>query len=218
VFLPALLAITPESVRSRWVTRDTDLVVEGFPRSGNTFAALGIASAQSRPVRIVSHAHVPAQFKRAVALGVPTIVAVRDPADATCSMAVADPHHRVRDLLRYWIHYHEQLLEVVDGVVVASFEDITQRLSGVVDAVNDRFATGFEPVGDDPETRERIFAAIDGKQRAVHGEARYHEAVPRPDPQRSVDAARRRAELDSTVAPETLARARALHQRLVDRR
>ncbi len=214
--LPILLALTPESVRSRWVTRDTDLVVEGFPRSGNTYAALGIASAQPRPVRIVSHAHVPAQVRRAVALEVPTVVAVRDPADATCSMAVADPHHRVRDLLRYWIHYHEQVLELEHGVVVASFADITGQLGAVVDAVNRRFATELEPVGDDRATRDRIFAAIESKQRAVHGDARYHEAVPLPDPRRSGEVARRRAELDATVTPATLNRARALHHRLVD--
>ncbi len=213
--LPALLALTPESVRSRWVTRTTDLVVEGFPRSGNTYAALGIAAAQPRPIRIASHAHVPAQVKRAVALEVPTIVAVRDPADATCSMAVADPHHRVRDLLRYWIHFHEQVLEVQHHVVIASFEDITERLGAVVEASNRRFGTDLVPVGDDPDTRERIFAAIEGKQRAVHGEARYHAAVPRPDPQRSTETARRRAELEATVAPATLERARALHRRLV---
>jgi len=213
--LPALLAATPESVRSRWITPDTDLVVEGFPRSGNTYAALGIAAAQHRPLRIVSHAHVPAQVKRAVALGVPTVVAVRDPAAATCSMAVADPHHRVRDLLRYWIHYHEQVLELEGGIVVASFEDITERLGSVVDAVNRRFGTELAPVTDDQDTRERIFAAIEGKQRAVHGEARYHEAVPRPDPKRSAEAARRRAELEATVPPAVLAGAEALHRQLV---
>ena len=216
--LPVLLAVTPESVSSRKVTPETDLVVEGFPRSGNTYAALGIALAQPQPLRIVSHAHVPAQVKRAVALGVPTLVAVRDPADATCSMAVADPHHRVRDLLRYWIHYHQQLLEVERGVLFASFEDITGRLGGVVDAVNRRFGTDLAPVADDAETRERIFAAIEDKQRSVHGEARYHEAVPRPDPKRSGEGARRRAELEETVDPAALDRARELHRRLVDAR
>jgi hypothetical protein len=214
--LPLLLAVTPESVSSRRVTRETDLVVEGFPRSGNTYAALGIGLAQPRPLRIVSHAHVPAQVKRAVALGVPTLVAVRDPADATCSMAVADPHHRVRDLLRYWIHYHEQLLEVRSGVVFASFGEITGRLGAVVEAVNRRFGTDLVPVADDPATREQIFTAIEDKQRTVHGEARYHEAVPRPDPQRAAEAARRREELDRTVAPAVLARARDLHRRMVE--
>jgi hypothetical protein len=34
------------------VTRDTELVMEGFGRSGNTFAWLAFRSAQPRPVRL----------------------------------------------------------------------------------------------------------------------------------------------------------------------
>lgn len=215
VALPLLLAATPESVRSRWVSHDTDLVVEGFPRSGNTYAALGISLAQGRPIRVASHAHVPAQVKRAVRLGVPTVVAVREPAATVCSMAVADDHHRVRDLLGYWVHYHSQLVAVRDQIVVASFADITENLGAVVRAVNRRFGTDLASGTDDPATRDRIFAAIDQKQRAIHHDLRFHASVPRPDPLRAEAKERRRHELEVTVDPLLLDRARDLHRALV---
>jgi len=164
--LPVALAITPESVRSRWVTDRTDLVVEGFPRSGNTFAAIGIATAQRRPRHIVSHAHIPAQVQRAVRLGVATVVVIRDPFDAVCSMGVADSHHRTSDLLRYWVQYHEQIKRFSDDVVIAPFTQVTDQLGVVVTQVNERFDTDLDPFDDEDEDLHRaVFQAIDHKQR-----------------------------------------------------
>src|SRR5262245_54574684 len=52
--------IQPE--RNGPVFRDTDAVIEGFPRSANTFAAAAFALAQTTPVRLAHHLHVPSQI------------------------------------------------------------------------------------------------------------------------------------------------------------
>jgi hypothetical protein len=43
------------------VDRTTQLVIEGFPRSGNTFAVVAFEQAQRQSVRIAHHLHAPAQ-------------------------------------------------------------------------------------------------------------------------------------------------------------
>src|SRR5205814_3293356 len=59
---------------------ETEVVIEGFPRSGNTFAVAAFHYAQRpRDVKIAHHAHVPAQLLSAVRLGLPAVVLVRDP-------------------------------------------------------------------------------------------------------------------------------------------
>src|SRR5262245_65181203 len=40
---------------------ETELVIEGFPRCGNSFAVAAFSLAQPRPVRIAHHLHAPAQ-------------------------------------------------------------------------------------------------------------------------------------------------------------
>jgi hypothetical protein len=44
-----------------------------------------------------------------------------------------------------------------------------------------------------------VFDSIERKQRTVHGDRSYHEAVPRPDPHRADALADRRIELRRTT-------------------
>lgn len=214
VLLPLHLALTPEGIRERTVTADTDLVIEGFPRSGNTYAVFAFRQLQDRPVRVVSHVHIPAQVRRAARLGVPTLVVFRPPADAVVSMAVADPHHHVADLLRYWKHYHEVVLRVADHVVFAPFDQVTGDFGIVVTRLNECFGTTFAAgIPDD----DRVFAELDAKQRRIHGEDGFARGVARPDGARAGDQARRRAELGTGRCPDLLAEAEAVHQCLLDR-
>ena len=66
----------------RAVTPDTQLVIEGFPRSGNTFARRAFVMAQDErfdKTRIARHLHVPAQVVRAARWQIPTLVLIRKP-------------------------------------------------------------------------------------------------------------------------------------------
>ena len=215
VFLPLQRLLTPESARDRAVTDRTQLVIEGFPRSGNTFAAKAFALSQTRPVVVASHVHLPAQVKVAVRKGVPTMVLIRDPADAAVSMAIADAHHRVEHLVDYWAHYHREIRPLCGELLLVTFEEATTDFGAVVDRLNARFGTAFDRFEHTPEAVERVFAAIDDKQRTVHGEARYKEAVARPDASRAAAAAALRARLAAPDAAERVPAARALHDELV---
>src|SRR5215211_5813810 len=76
---------------SRIVTPDTQLVIEGFPRSGNSFARSAFVMAQSESpgkIRIAHHMHVPAQVVRAARWQIPTLVVIRRPRDAVLSFAL----------------------------------------------------------------------------------------------------------------------------------
>lgn len=214
-FLPLQRLLTPESARERAITGRTQLVIEGFPRSGNTFAAKAFALSQTQPVVVASHVHLPAQVKLAVRKGVPTMVLVRDPADAAVSMAIADAHHRVEHLVDYWIHYHREIQPLCADVLLVTFTEATTDFGAVVDRLNGRFGTAFDRFEHDAEAVERVFAAIDDKQRTVHGDARYREAVARPDDSRAAARAALLARLAAPAAAARVATARALHDDLV---
>lgn len=61
------------------VESDTELVIEGFERSGNTFAVVAFETAQPRPVKTAHHLHAAAQVVSAVRMGVPTLLLIRPP-------------------------------------------------------------------------------------------------------------------------------------------
>lgn len=213
-FLPLQRLLTPESARDRAITERTQLVIEGFPRSGNTFASKAFTLAQDRPVVVASHVHLPAQVKLAVRRRVPTMVLVRDPVDAAVSMAIADPHHRVEHLVRYWTHYHQEVRPLSDEVLLVTFDEVTTDFGLVVDRLNDRFGTAFDRFEHTPENVAQVFAAIDEKQRVVHGAERYREAVARPDLSRTEARAVLMARLERPGSAALVEQARALHAQL----
>src|SRR5215204_2605761 len=79
---------------TRAVTPDKQVVIEGFPRSGNSFARRAFIMAQDETfdvTRIAHHLHVPAQVIRAAQWQIPTLVLIRRPRDAVHSVVIRDP-------------------------------------------------------------------------------------------------------------------------------
>jgi hypothetical protein len=91
------------------VTPGKQVVIEGCPRSGNSFARRAFSMAQDETFDVTSIAdrmHVPAQVVRAARWQIPTLVLIRRPRDAVLSFAVWDPIS-VDKALRYYLSFYE---------------------------------------------------------------------------------------------------------------
>ena len=89
------------------------MVIEGFPRSGNTYATFALRHAERRAGRevvISSHVHTPSAVRAAVHGGFPTLLVIRRPLDTLVSLLIAVPHVRFGDALDEWLHHHRQIL------------------------------------------------------------------------------------------------------------
>jgi len=140
---------------------ETEIVIEGFPRSGNTFAVAAFHEAQlPHDVQMAHHAHVPAQLLEGVREGLPALLIVRAADEAVLSLAVRAPEIGVAGALRGWIRFHEPLLSALDGIVVATFEQVVADLGAVVGRINARFGTAFHPFVHTPENVEAILERI----------------------------------------------------------
>jgi hypothetical protein len=167
--------------RARVVTPDTQLVMEGFPRSANTFARVAFNSAQSERVRIAHGLHVPAQVIRAAQWRIPTLVLIRKPKDAVLSFAVRDPIS-VDQALRYYLSFYETVEKYRDSYVLGLFEEVTEDFGGVIRRINDRFGTTFSPFSHDERNVDGVFARIEENSRKRFGEASLGNKVSRPSP------------------------------------
>jgi hypothetical protein len=67
------------------VRDDTELVIEGYPRSANSTTAYGFLDRQSRPVRVAHHKHHAAQLLLASKRGLPAVLLIRKPEQAIIS-------------------------------------------------------------------------------------------------------------------------------------
>lgn len=153
--------------RQRIVGPTTDVVVEGFPRSGTSFANRALVSVQPGDVRIATHTHHAAQVRRAAALGLPTMVVVRDPAQCIPSLyALREETRRsepsrppvdvARELARY-ARFHREVLKVRDSILLVPFEEVVDDYGRVVARLNQRFGVSFVAFQHTPENVEALF-------------------------------------------------------------
>jgi hypothetical protein len=151
------------------VTRETDVVIEGYPRSGNTFAVTALRMAQSRPLRVASYLHVPAQVVRASRMGLPTCVLIREPGAAARSLVVKFPFLRPIDVLRGYAAFYRACARYRAQFVVARFDRVITDFGGVVDAINQRFGTDFARFEHTAENVSRVFEQIDAENQTDFG-------------------------------------------------
>jgi hypothetical protein len=209
--LPLLLRATPEGV-TKAITDDTVLVIEGFPRSGNTFALFAFRNAQGPGVNSVGHVHHPAQVIAAARLGLPTLLVIRPPVPCLASYLVTAPHGRPAGVLREYIHYHTALLPYRGAVVVGEFEQVTTSFSKVIEALNLRFGTSFAPFDESVTNVEAVFGDIERHHAAMHPRKAVERVVPRPSSERKLENAHYAALLEAPELAELRARAEDLYQ------
>jgi hypothetical protein len=179
IFLPVLLRMTPLGI-SRQITEQTDLVVEGFPRSGNTFTVFALQDAAQQRLRIASHVHHPSQVVLAVARGVPTVLVVREPVSALASYLAYGQHGRPHTVLKEYASYLRELIPYVDQIMVCTFPEIVSDLSAIIDRINERFSLQIPPFDQSPENVDRVFDEIALNHRLVHRGKNPDFVAPRP--------------------------------------
>jgi hypothetical protein len=207
---------TRQDLRTRVVTPDTQLVIEGFPRSGNTFARRTFVIAQSENVdqkRIASHLHVPAQVVQAARWRIPTLVLIRRPRDAVLSFALWNPIS-VDQALRYYTTFYETVEKYRDAFVLGLFEEITEDVGQVIKRLNDKFETTFSLFRHNEENIGRVFADMDTYARKAYGETQWERKVHHPSAVKERMKHEIEYELESSKRKKLIAEADSVYSRL----
>jgi len=202
--------------QARVVTQDTQLVIEGFPRSANTFARVAFNSAQRERVRIAHGLHVPAQVIRASRWRIPTLVLIRKPKDAVLSFAIRDPIS-VDQALRYYLSFYETVEEYRDAYILGLFEEVTEDLGEVIRRINDRFGTAFSPFSHNERNVEGVFARIEINSRKRFRETSLENKVSRPFASREKLKREVGYELEDPKHRDLISRAETVYDRLTSK-
>ena len=161
IYLPLSRRRQPQST----IGPETQLVIDGFTRSASTFAVVAFQLAQNDHVRVAHHLHAPAHLLAATRARLPTLMAIRPPRDTVLSAAIREPTVPISQWLRSYADFYRRLEPVLDRMVVASFESVTTDMGGLIDRVNERFATSFVRFEDSAESAEAVFEIIEERAR-----------------------------------------------------
>jgi hypothetical protein len=159
------LAVARARHGSGLATDATELVIDGFPRCGNTFAVVAFQLAQPAPVRVSHHIHSAANIVAAAKRRTPVVVTIRDPKDAVLSCVIREPYVSIQQALTAYIALYERLQAWRHRFLVADFRDITTDMGAVIDRVNDRFDTNFARFTHLPDHVGQCFAIIEDRAR-----------------------------------------------------
>jgi len=151
------------------LTSDTEIVIEGYPRSGNSFAVAAFGQAQRRPVRIAHHTHTPAHVIVAIRAGIPALVLIRDPEDACVEFVMMKEFMSLRQALRGYVRFYKPLRPYKDRFVVGAFPEVMSDFGAVMERVNARFGMAFTPFDHTQENVRACLEAIDGYWRSRTG-------------------------------------------------
>lgn len=122
----------------------TDLVIEGFPRSANTYAVAAFRCANGGAAVLADHLHVAASVVAGVRRGLPVIVVVREPVEAVASLVQRQPM-RPETALRAYVRFYARIQRVLPEVVVSDFPVTITAFGSVIEAVNRRHGTAYRP-------------------------------------------------------------------------
>jgi hypothetical protein len=140
----------------------TELVVEAFPRSSNSFMVrlLRAANPGLTPETMCHHTHSIHSVKRGLRAGAAVLVIIRNPADAIISCCIArnnfDPTF-VSLMISQYLDFYSWLRQNVHEVVLIRFEDVIGGdLNEIAGKLNERFGTHFATGLESDELRRRV--------------------------------------------------------------
>jgi len=181
----SLLHVVRSPRRHLHVRRDTEVVIEGYPRSANTYAVCAFLFAQQRPVRIAHHLHAPVQVIQAVRWGIPTLILIRRPLDAIASRLIRNPALSAERAVKDYISFYQAVQALRHGLVLATFEAVTRDFGQVIEALNSKFGTQFAPFVQNEENVRLVLRMVDEMDKADQGrESITITTVARPTPER----------------------------------
>lgn len=168
MMMAVVCAIRPEQGEVR-ITVQSDIVIDGFPRSANTFFVSHFELAQPRPVRIARHLHDAYQIVFAEKHGIPAVVLVREPLAAVSSAMLRNPEKRAGVLLRNYLRFYRPILENHNRAIIAPFEESTGDPNAIIRRVNAAYGTQFGVL--DPKNGAAVLEEVAAKDVRAMGEA-----------------------------------------------
>lgn len=128
------------------VSKEKNLVIEGFPRSANSFVYTAFKVSQDEKLQIAHHLHHEAQLFLAARHKIPTVVLIREPFEACISTAIFNNEKSILKSLNEWIRFYKTVEQLHDKIVICDFKDATYNINALFHKINKKYKTNFKKV------------------------------------------------------------------------
>ena len=120
------------------INNDTEYLIEGFPRSGNSFLLFYLKQL-SKGVSIASHTHHPAHVIKAINEKKKIIIVIRNPIDAIISMYLFfNKKIKFNLLIDEYIKFYKSIQKYKKKFIIIEFKKIISNPKKVINIINSK--------------------------------------------------------------------------------
>ena len=119
----------------------TDLCVEGFPRSANTFCVDFLAylcRTENLQLNFAHHTHSPLNVELAIKLEKPCLVLIREPVSAITSFAIYSGA-RISAVAQRYLEFYKDINTWSPAILIADFDVIVANINIVIAKLNQQY-------------------------------------------------------------------------------
>lgn len=167
----------------RYIDR-CDMVVDGFPRSANTYAWYAIRTAIEPMYMVRGHTHSVATIRAAIRAGKPAMLLVRDPDSSVASYYQMLNGVSLKACYDAYSNFHERCVPIKDDLYLAKFEDVVADLGSVLEEFYINFGLDWPKYVKSATSERLVTEVIDFASRRKNGGVVREEAVARPSSSR----------------------------------
>ncbi|NDY74289.1 hypothetical protein DO021_20600 [Desulfobacter hydrogenophilus] len=141
-----------------FLNKGTNLIIEGYPRCGNTFCVAAFYYFSENNLSIARHRHEIGHVKHALFTGVPILIVFREPIEAISSFIVREGVSE-RFAVNFYIKFNSFILKNRDNLLLFDFNDIVNNIKGVVNCFSKKCGLtliGFDNKGDVDEIKNIV--------------------------------------------------------------
>ena len=142
------------------ITPETKLVIEGCPRSGNSYA-LAAFTYSNPDLKVTSHRHSPTSVRTAQKRGIANMVIIRPPRACIASGLQYYPTQPPKWAIKVYQDFYEGILPLADKALIATFDEVISDFGEVIRRCNSRFRTTFAQYDPTPESEAAVRATVD---------------------------------------------------------
>lgn len=153
------------------VSPDSDILIEGYPRSANSFATRAFRVANGEGYKIATHLHVYTHVLLGIRYKVPTLVLIRHPYDCVISYATMmsnmkgrenyKKNYSVKWLLDDYVLFYKRLKPYEGKFKMTSFTQISTDYGKVMESLNSMYGCNFIPFNHTKENVQTVFSLAD---------------------------------------------------------
>ena len=164
-----LLRYSGKRYKRKIVVPDSQIVIEGYPRSANSFSVKAFKHANGDDYKIATHLHVFPQVVLGVKYNIPTLVLIRNPFDCISSYAALraqtyglnkfEKGNNIAWLLDDYVFFYENLKPYKGKFVMAEFSDVLKDYGAILTAVNKKYNSNFIAFDHTSEHVKEVFSS-----------------------------------------------------------